>query len=231
MKHVVIIGASSGIGSALAQRLLKSGIELTVFSRRRPEIESEHIAYFPYDVLSDADQLPVSDRVVDGFVYMPGNIRLKPFKSLKDDEFLEDWKINFLGAVKTFRHFLPQLLKSTSASALFFSTVAGTIGMPFHSSIAAAKSAVEGLTRSLAAEFAPKIRINCIAPSLTKTPLSEYLTNNEQKLIASIDRHPLKRIGQPDDVAAFAEFLLSDKAEFITGQVIRMDGGISTVKI
>lgn len=230
MKHVVIIGASSGIGYALAKRLLKSGAELTVFCRRNPEIVSEHITYLHYDVQSDSDQLPVSDSVVDGFVYMPGTIRLKPFKNIKDEEFLEDWKINFLGAVKTFRHFLPQLLKSSSASALFISTVAGTTGMPFHSSIASAKSAVEGLSRSLAAEFAPKIRINCIALSLTKTPLSEFLTNNEQRLLASLDRHPLKRIGQSDDVAAFAEFLLSDHAEFITGQVLKMDGGISSIK-
>ena len=136
-----------------------------------------------------------------------------------------------MGAVKIIQQLLPALKKAEAPSVVFFSTVAVQTGMPFHASIAAAKGAVEGLARSLAAELAPKIRVNCIAPSLVQTSLAEKLVNTPEKIEAGGKRHALQRIGQPNDIAAMAEFLLSDKAGWITGQVLHIDGGMSTLKI
>ncbi|MEP6597760.1 MAG: SDR family oxidoreductase, partial [Ginsengibacter sp.] len=117
-----------------------------------------------------------------------------------------------------------------NASIVLFSTVAVQTGLPFHAQVAASKGALEGLTKALAAEFAPKIRVNCIAPSLTDTPLASSLLNTGQKAEANAQRHPLKRIGTTADIANLAEFILSDKASWITGQIIHVDGGISTLK-
>ncbi len=169
--------------------------------------------------------------IIDGLVYCPGSITLKPFHRIKAEDFIHDWQVNFMGAVIIIQSLLANLKKAENPGIVLFSTVAVTTGMPFHSSIASAKGAVEGLTRSLAAEFAPRIRVNCIAPSLTQTSLADKLLNTTDKLEGAAKRHPLQRIGQTADMAELACFLLSDKAGWITGQVIHVDGGLSTLKV
>ncbi len=168
---------------------------------------------------------------MNGLVYCPGSIQLKPFRSLKYSDFLRDWEVNCMGAIKVIQKYLPDLKAAGNSSIVLFSTVAVQTGMLYHSSIAAAKGAVEGLGRSLAAELAPNIRVNVIAPSLVETSLSAKLTDADTKMASAIDRHPLNRIGNADEVAALAAFLLSDDAAWITGQVIKADGGISSVKL
>jgi NAD(P)-dependent dehydrogenase (short-subunit alcohol dehydrogenase family) len=150
---------------------------------------------------------------------------------LKLDDFQNDFEVNVLGAVKVINKYFANLKSSENSSIVLFSTVAVQTGMQYHASIAAAKGAIEGLTRSLAAEFSPNIRVNCIAPSITDTPLAEKLLNNEAKLNASEERHPLKRIGSSEEIAKTVEFLLSPSSGFITGQILKVDGGISSVKI
>jgi NAD(P)-dependent dehydrogenase (short-subunit alcohol dehydrogenase family) len=168
---------------------------------------------------------------IQGLVYCPGSIRLRPFQRLKPEEFLEDFQINLLGAVNAIKACLPGL-KSAKAPGSFvlFSTVAVQTGMPFHASIASAKGAIEGLTRSLAAELAPKIRVKAIAPSLTDTPLAEALLSDDGKRTAAAKRHPLHRIGNTADIAAAATFLLDDSASWITGQILAVDGGMGAVR-
>jgi NAD(P)-dependent dehydrogenase (short-subunit alcohol dehydrogenase family) len=169
--------------------------------------------------------------MLHGVVYCPGTIRLKPFHRLTIDDFLENLQINYLGAVKIIQACLTRLKKSSAgASILLLSTVAVKTGMPFHASIAGAKAAIEGLTRSLAAELAPRIRVNAIAPSLTDTPLATRLLSSEKKRQAAADRHPLKRIGTPQEIARSAVFLLSDAGAWMTGQIIHVDGGMSDLK-
>jgi NAD(P)-dependent dehydrogenase (short-subunit alcohol dehydrogenase family) len=168
---------------------------------------------------------------LDGVVYCPGSINLKPFHRITDQEFIEEFNLNVLGAVRVVRTVLPLLKNSSQSSIVFFSTIAVQQGMPFHASIATAKGALEGLTRSLAAEYAPKIRVNCIAPSLTNTPLASRLLSTDEKKKASDERHPLKRIGEPEDLANLAAFLLSPQSSWITGQVIHVDGGLSSIRV
>jgi NAD(P)-dependent dehydrogenase (short-subunit alcohol dehydrogenase family) len=190
----------------------------------------ENIEHYSYDVLSN-EQLPQISQQIDGIVYCPGSINLKPFRTLKHQDFITELELNVLGAIKILQAYSSNLVQSKNASVVFFSTVAVQAGMPFHSSVAVSKGALEGLTRALAAEFAPKIRVNCIAPSLTQTPLAGKLINTPEKLEAGANRHPLKRIGTASDIANAAEFLLSEKAGWVTGQVIHIDGGMSTLKI
>lgn len=230
MKKTLIVGGSSGIGNALAVQLSKDGHQLQIWSRRKPDGLNENVIHHTFDVLSDAPFPELNDGL-DNLVYCPGSIRLKPFKSLKDDDFLADFNINVMGAVRVIRHALPVLQNSGNASVVLFSTVAVQTGMPYHASIAAAKGALEGLVRSLAAELAPKVRVNAIAPSLTATPLASALIGNEARLQASIDRHPLKRIGSPENSSSLAAYLLSDQAGFITGQVIGVNGGMGSLSI
>ena len=220
----LIIGGSTGIGAATIE-LLNSKENKTISINRSGETNAS-IA-FKCDILHD--QLPEIDEPLDSIIYFPGTINLKPFRGLKEEDFRSDWEVNLLGAVKVIQKYSPLLAQSSNASILFFSTVAVQTGMPFHASISSAKGAIEGLTRSLAAEFAPKIRVNCFAPSLTQSPLSHRLTETESKLKASEERHPLKKIGDPHDIAAAAEWLVSDQAKFITGQIIKIDGGIGTL--
>jgi NAD(P)-dependent dehydrogenase (short-subunit alcohol dehydrogenase family) len=163
-------------------------------------------------------------------VYFPGSINLKPFRGLKESDFLNDFNINVLGAIKSIQTYTPNLQLSDKASIVLFSTVAVQTGMPFHASIAVSKGAIEGLTRSLAAEFAPKIRVNCVAPSLTHTPMAERLLSTPEKIEASANRHPLKKIGEPKDLANMVEFLLSENASWITGQIMHVDGGMGSIK-
>ena len=219
--NVLIIGGSTGIGAATIQ-LLNSKNVITI-SINRSGITSAAKA-FKCDILKDT--LPEIEEPLDSIIYFPGTITLKPFRSLKTDDFINDWNVNFLGAVNCIQKYYPLLSSSQNASIVFFSTVAVQTGMPFHASIASAKGAIVGLTRSLAAEFAPKVRVNCIAPSLTETPLALRLLDNETKRSAAKERHPLKNIGRPEDFASMVHWLISENAGFMTGQVIGMDGGI-----
>jgi NAD(P)-dependent dehydrogenase (short-subunit alcohol dehydrogenase family) len=226
MREFLIIGASSGVGRDLARRL---AADCRVWSASRSGHGSAG-RHLVWDALSGefpADRLP--DRL-DGLVYCPGSINLLPFERLSDDAFRQDFDVNLLGAVRAIRAALPALKAASQASVVLFSTVAVGSGMAMHASIAAAKGAVEGLTRSLAAEFAPKIRFNAIAPSLTDTPLAGRLLRTDRQREAAAARHPLERVGRPDELAALAQFLLSDEAGWISGQVIHADGGIGSLR-
>lgn len=231
-KNYLIVGGSSGIGLALVQQLLTENHAVWVMSRNEGELAGlSNAVHIPVDVV--ADDIPTDDLPdqLDGVVYCPGSITLKPFRSLKPAQFREDYELNVIGAVKVLQATQKLLKKSGNASVVLFSTVAVGQGMAFHASIAAAKGAIEGLTKSLAAEMAPKVRVNCIAPSLTDTPLAERLLSTEDKKEASDKRHPLKRVGQPEEIAAFAAFLLSEKGSWMSGQILGMDGGMSTLRV
>ena len=231
-KNFFIVGGSSGIGLEIVKALHEKGNEIYVGSRTHDQLAGlGRVHHFALDVKADPLNLEGLPEILNGVVYCPGTIRLKPFQRLTIDDFLEDLQINFLGAVKTLQACLTRLKKSkTGASVVLFSTVAVKTGMPFHASVAGAKAAVEGLTRSLAAEFAPRIRVNAIAPSLTDTPLAQNLLSNEEKRQASAERHPLKRIGTPQEIARLAVHLLSDASAWLTGQIIHVDGGMSALK-
>ena len=231
-KKFFIVGGSSGIGLEIVKALRENGNEIYVGSRTNDQLAGlGRVHHFALDVKADPLNLEELPEVLNGMVYCPGTIRLKPFQRLTIDDFLEDLQINFLGAVKTLQACLTRLKKSkTGASVVLFSTVAVKTGMPFHASVAGAKAAVEGLTRSLAAEFAPRIRVNAIAPSLTDTPLAQNLLSSEEKRQASADRHPLKRIGTPPEIAGLAVHLLSDDSAWMTGQIIHIDGGMSSLR-
>ncbi|HAY32851.1 MAG TPA: SDR family oxidoreductase [Ignavibacteria bacterium] len=232
MKNYLLAGASTGIGKMLASKLSVSGKKVyATYFRNRPEKENEFIEYNYLNVLDENlsfDYLPES---IDGMVYCPGSMNLKPFSRIKPEEFVNDFKLHVTGAVKVIQSVLPKLLKAENSSIVLFSTVAVQTGFKYHTQISASKGAVEGFTRALAAELAPKIRVNCIAPSLTDTPLAASLLNSEQKFEANAQRHPLKRIGSSNEIADMAEFLLSEKASWITGQIYHIDGGMSSLRI
>ncbi|HSO87838.1 MAG TPA: SDR family oxidoreductase [Draconibacterium sp.] len=230
MKKIVIIGASSGIGLQLAHQLSENGNMVFGTYFKSPMESISNIEYFPLNIMDEKCDFSFIPDKINGLVYCPGSINLNPFKRISPDEFLEDYKLQFLGAVQTIQAVIPKIDNSVVASIVLFSTVAVQSGFNFHAQVAASKGAIEGLTRSLAAEFAPKIRVNCIAPSLTDTPLAMRLLNSDEKKESNAQRHPLKKIGKPEDIANLAEFLLSEKSAWITGQILHIDGGISTIK-
>ena len=225
-KNILLIGGSSGIGLATA-KLLTESHEVYIASRSSDSLTGLDIHHLPFDVttndLSTLD-LPAE---LSGLVYCPGSINLRPFKGLKPEAFEADFQINVMGFVKSLQAVLPKL--TTNSSVVLYSTVAVKVGMPFHASVAASKGALEGLGKSLAAELAPKTRVNVIAPSITNTPLADRFLNNETKMEKSAQRHPLKRVGEADDIAAMTRFLLSDDSSWMTGQIIGLDGGMSTL--
>lgn len=224
-KRFVVVGGSKGIGAALARSLDSHGNEVIVISRTAPECGT----FVQHDVTS-SEPFPTIDGPIDGIAYCPGTINLRPFHRLTRDEFQNDLDVNLFGAINAIQALLPNLKQSTSPSMVLFSTVAVQTGMGFHASIAAAKGAVEGLTRSLAAELAPQIRVNCIAPSLTDTPLASKLISSPEKREALGSRNPLNKIGTAEEVARMAKFLLSDESSWITGQIIHVDGGMGSLK-
>jgi len=231
-RNIVVVGGTKGIGLAISRQLSEQRNEVFVYARTNQELgTSQNVQFFPIDITKEKIDPSTLPTTIHGLVYCPGSIQLKPFKSISDEQFLEEFNINCMGAIHTIKSCLSGLKKAENSSGIvLFSTVAVGQGMPFHASIAVAKGAVEGLTRSLAAEFAPDIRVNCIAPSLTNTTLAEKLLSSPERAAAAALRHPLKKVGSPEDVAALACFLLSDHASWITGQVYGIDGGMSSIK-
>ena len=231
MKKYVVIGGTSGIGLEIVRQLTHQGHSVQALSRTEKNLEGlTNVSHIVWNAVGD-DQIPgAPPEQIDGLVYCPGSITLKPFHRLTVQDFEADYRINVLGAVRAIQYFLPALKAAGSSSILLFSTVAVQTGMPFHASISAAKGAIEGLTKSLSADLAPIVRVNCIAPSLVQSGLSARLTASDDKIKASAQRHPLGRIGQPADIASMATLLLTD-ATWITGQVIHIDGGLSSIRV
>ncbi|HKJ49257.1 MAG TPA: SDR family oxidoreductase [Christiangramia sp.] len=228
MKNILLIGGSTGIGFQIAE-LLNSNNKIIVASRSKGDLDTDKVTHLEFDALKDdISKLDLPDKI-DGLVYCPGSIDLKPFRMIKPENFEKEMQLNFFGLVRSVHGLLDKLKNSDQASLVFFSTVAVKVGMPFHTNVAAAKGAIEGFAKSLAAEYAPSFRVNVIAPSLTDTPLAEKLLSNDDKREKMNNRHPLKRVGEPKDIANLAAFLLSENSSWITGQVLGVDGGLSTI--
>lgn len=228
MKNIVLIGGSYGIGLAIAKELQYEN-KVFIASRTNEEIAEMNVTHIPFDATTDTLDTSKLPEVIDGLVYCPGSINLRPFRGLKPEAFEHDLQINFISLVKVIQSVLPNLTASNQSSIVLFSSVAASMGMPFHTSVAAAKGAIEGFAKALAAEYAPKVRVNVIAPSLTDTPLAEKFLSNDEKKEKSAQRHPLKRVGTSDDMAQMASFLLSEKSSWISGQIFHVDGGMSTL--
>lgn len=229
----LVVGGSSGIGLELVRKLRGAGATVLVWSRSKPdELDELGVEHTVVDTTKDLSEQGVSaPEQLQGLAYCPGSINLRPFSRLSDDDFRSEYELNVLGAVRTLRFCLPALTHGDGASVVMFSTVAAQVGMSFHASIASAKGAVEGLGKSLAAELAPKnVRVNMVAPSATDTPLASRVLGNEKKRDASAERHPLRRVGEPADQAAAAFYLLSADSGWMTGQVLRVDGGMTSVR-
>jgi 3-oxoacyl-[acyl-carrier protein] reductase len=231
-KNILVIGGSSGIGLALVKQLITDGAHVINVSRNASAEWPQGVSHIEMDVLSNvstlAGKLPEQ---LHGLVYAAGSINLKPFTRLTADDFINDYRINVLGAVAVIQQALKALRASGSGSIVLYSTVAAKVGLSFHASVAAAKGAVSGLTLALAAELTTQhIRVNAVAPSLTDTPLAASLLGSDDKKEASNKRHPMGRYGQPDDIASATKFLLSDESSWMTGQIISVDGGMSSLK-
>ena len=228
MKNILLIGGSHGIGLSMVKELQETH-NVFVASRTDEELQHENITHIKFDVTTDELDVSQLPEKLDGFAYCPGSINLKPFKMMSLDTIKDDMELNFFAMVKIVKEIIS--LMNEGSSMVFFSTIAVGTGMPFHTSVAAAKGAIEGFAKSMAAEYAPKVRVNVIAPSLVDTPLAKRLLNNDKKREMMSERHPLKRVGNPEDIANAAVFLLSDKSTWMTGQIIGVDGGLSTLNI
>ena len=225
---VLMIGGSYGIGRSIIQQI-ETDYEVFVACRSKEELEGFNVQHIPFNALTDSLDMSTLPSEIKGFVYCPGSINLKPFKMLNLKNFEEDMEINFFAMLRVVKDIIG--IMKESSSMVFFSTIAVNKGMPFHSSVAASKGAIEGFVKSIAAEYAPNIRANVIAPSLIDTPLAKRLLNNDRKKEAMAQRHPLQRFGKADDIGHLAAFLLSDKSSWITGQIMGVDGGLSTLNL
>ena len=227
-KNILVIGGNSSIGQEVIMLANSQGDNVIATSRSLIDIPLKNfIQLDPNDDLSGLDTLPDS---IDALLYCPGSISLKSIQRMDISDFRDDFRINVEGAFNIIKKVLPNLKKDDGASVVFISSVAAKNGMTFHSSIAASKAALEGFARSLASELAPRVAINCVAPSLTNTPMAEHLLNNEKKLQSSEERHPLNTIGDPARIAGVIYNLFSAKDNWITGQTINVDGGLSTLR-
>ncbi len=229
-KNILLIGGTSGIGLEIVKELSPDH-NIIVASRSNENLSDYDVTHHKFDALTDdISELDLPD-TLDGFVYCPGSLNLKPFKMMKSEIFEQDMQINFISLMKSTQGVLSKLKNSKQASIVYFSTVAVQTGLPFHTSVAAAKGAIEGFARSLAAEYAPSFRVNVIAPSLVNTPLANKLLGNDKKKEKMDERHPLKRVGEPSDIGKMASFLLSDNSTWMTGQVIGVDGGMGSLNV
>ena len=231
-KTILVVGGTSGIGQAVVHDLLEKNTRVLVAARRAPHEDiADQVEYISLDVTDPDDALSALPDILHGLVYCPGSINLKPFTALKPEDFLADFELNVLGAVRVIKAALKPLRAAQGASVVLYSTVAVQLGLNYHTSVATAKGALEGLGRSLAAELASKqVRVNLIAPSLTDTPLAKNLLGTDDKKEASRQRHPIGRYGEADDIARATVFLLSGDSSWITGQVLHVDGGLSTLR-
>ena len=231
-KNILVIGGSSGIGFSLINLLCLNGANVYNISRTAAEGWPAAVHHLPLDILGDLNLVTgFLPEQLHGLVYSVGSINLKPFARLTDEDFLTDYGLNVLGAARIIRQALKPLKAAQSASIVLVSSVAARVGMSFHASIAGAKGAVEGMALSLAAELAPNhIRVNVVAPSLTDTPLAQNLLSTPEKKEASAKRHPLGKYGMPEDISNAIMFLLAQESNWMTGQIIGIDGGLGQLK-
>ena len=223
-----MIGGSYGIGLPLV-KILNKEFNVHVACRTNDQLQTENVNFIKFDALNDEFDNSLIPDEIHGFVYLPGSINLRPFKGLSVEAFKQDLEINLISLIKVLKTVMPKLIAADNSSIVLMSTVAVQRGMPFHSSVSASKGAIEGLTKSLAAEYAPKIRVNAVAPSIVDTPLANRFLNNDLKIEKSAQKHPMKRVGNSTDIAETINFLLSDKSSWMTGQIIGVDGGTSTL--
>ena len=223
-----MIGGSYGIGLPLV-KILNKEFNVHVACRTKDQLQSENVNFIKFDALNDEFDNSLIPDDIHGFVYLPGSINLRPFKGLSVEAFKQDLEINLISLIKVLKTVMPKLVAADNSSIVLMSTVAVQRGMPFHSSVSASKGAIEGLTKSLAAEYAPKIRVNAVAPSIVDTPLANRFLNNDLKIEKSAQKHPMKRVGNSADIAETINFLLSEKSSWMTGQIIGVDGGTSTL--
>lgn len=226
MKNFLIIGGTKGIGKAIVEEVVEHN-KITCLSRNKTDFVHKNYSHVKFDALSD--DLPDLDSI-DCLIYCPGSINLKPISTLSLDDFRNDFELNVIGAVRAIKKYLPLLKKSETASILLFSTVATKLGMPYHASVSVAKSGIDGLVKTLGSELAPKVRINAIAPTITNTDLASKILRNEKVVENMVERHPLKMILSPKEVAKMASFLVSEDASSISGQIFNMDAGIVSFK-
>jgi NAD(P)-dependent dehydrogenase (short-subunit alcohol dehydrogenase family) len=231
-KNILVVGGSSGIGLSVTKQLISYNANVFTASRHTTEELTQLGApHIQVDVTNDISALSSLPDTLHGLVYCPGTINLKPFTRLTEADFMQDMQVNVWGAIRVLQLVIKHLKKAPGASVIFYGTVAARTGMNFHASVATAKSALQGLALSLAAEYASSnIRFNVIAPSLTHTPLAGNLLSTPEKKENADKRHPLGRIGMPEEIASLTVYLLSDQASWMTGQVIGLDGGMSSLK-
>lgn len=230
MANYLIIGGSSAVGSTIVNDLISNGHKVIASYFSTPiKLKHPKLTTFKWDVKSSWREEFIQDEEIDGFVYCPGAINLKPFHRSKLEDFQDDLDLQVFGVIRALQGVLKNLKKSRSASIVLISSIAVQRGFSFHSVIGVSKGAIEGLVKNLAAELAPQIRVNGVAPSIVDSQMSTRLLNTEEKRTMIASKHPLKRIGRPEDIGNTVSFLLSKDSSWITGQIMQVDGGKSNL--